>query len=48
VLHGELRLAAGLSGRDFAIAAGCQPSKISQIEKAVRPASMAFPVKSTW
>jgi transcriptional regulator with XRE-family HTH domain len=37
----ELRLAAGLSGRAFAAAAGCQPSKVSQIEKAVRPASMA-------
>jgi transcriptional regulator with XRE-family HTH domain len=37
----ELRLAAGLSGRAFAAAAKCQPSKISQIEKAVRPASMA-------
>lgn len=37
----ELRLAAGLSGRGFAQAAGCQPSKVSQIEKAVRSASMA-------
>ena len=37
----ELRLAAGLSGRAFAAAAGCQASKISQIEKAIRPASMA-------
>ena len=37
----ELRLAAGLSGRAFAAAAGCQPSKVSQIEKAVRPASVA-------
>ncbi len=37
----ELRLAAGLSGREFAQAAGCQPSKVSQIEKAVRSASMA-------
>jgi transcriptional regulator with XRE-family HTH domain len=37
----ELRLAAGLSGRAFAAAAGCQASKVSQIEKAVRPASMA-------
>jgi transcriptional regulator with XRE-family HTH domain len=36
----ELRLAAGLSGRAFAAAAGCQPSKVSQVEKAVRPASM--------
>lgn len=36
----ELRLAAGLSGREFASAAGCQPSKVSQIEKAVRPASV--------
>jgi transcriptional regulator with XRE-family HTH domain len=36
----ELRLAAGLTGRGFAAAAGCQPSKVSQIEKAVRPASM--------
>jgi hypothetical protein len=43
----DLRLAAGLSGRAFAAAARCQPSKVSQIEKAVRPASMAFPVKST-
>jgi len=32
----ELRLAAGLSGRAFAAAAGCQASKVSQIEKAVR------------
>ena len=37
----DLRVAAGLSGRAFAEAAGCQPSKVSQIEKAVRPASMA-------
>jgi transcriptional regulator with XRE-family HTH domain len=37
----DLRLAAGLSGRAFADAAGCQPSKVSQIEKAVRPASLA-------
>jgi transcriptional regulator with XRE-family HTH domain len=37
----DLRLAAGLSGRDFAAAAGCQPSKVSQIEKGVRPASAA-------
>lgn len=37
----ELRLAAGLSGREFAAAARCQASKISQIEKAVRPASAA-------
>jgi transcriptional regulator with XRE-family HTH domain len=37
----ELRLAAGLSGRAFAAAARCQPSKVSQIEKAVRPASVA-------
>jgi transcriptional regulator with XRE-family HTH domain len=37
----ELRLASGLSGRAFAAAAGCQPSKVSQIEKAVRPASVA-------
>jgi len=37
----ELRLAAGLSGRDFASAAGCQASKVSQIEKGVRPASVA-------
>ncbi len=36
----ELRLAAGLSGRAFAAAAGCQASKVSQIEKAVRPASV--------
>jgi transcriptional regulator with XRE-family HTH domain len=37
----ELRLAAGLSGRAFAATAGCQPSKVSQVEKAVRPASAA-------
>src|SRR5487761_412903 len=37
----ELRLAAGLSGRAFAAAAGCLPSKVSQVEKAVRPASVA-------
>lgn len=37
----ELRLAAALSGRDFAAAAGCQPSKVSQIEKGIRPASAA-------
>ena len=37
----ELRLAAGLSGRAFAAAAGCQASKVSQIEKAVRPATSA-------
>lgn len=37
----ELRLSAGLSGRAFAAAAGCQPSKVSQIEKGVRPASVA-------
>jgi transcriptional regulator with XRE-family HTH domain len=37
----ELRLAAGLSGREFAAAAGCQASKVSQVEKAVRPASAA-------
>lgn len=37
----ELRLSAGLSGRNFAAAAGCQPSKVSQIEKGVRPASAA-------
>jgi transcriptional regulator with XRE-family HTH domain len=37
----ELRLAAGLSGREFAAAAGCQPSKVSQVEKAARPASAA-------
>jgi transcriptional regulator with XRE-family HTH domain len=36
-----MRLAAGLSGREFAEAARCQASKVSQIEKAVRPASMA-------
>ncbi len=36
----ELRLSAGLSGRAFAAAAGCQASKVSQIEKAVRPASV--------
>ena len=43
----ELRLAAGLTGRGFAAAAGCQASKVSQIEKGVRPASVGFPVKST-
>ncbi len=37
----ELLLAAGMSGRAFAAAAGCQASKVSQIEKAVRPASAA-------
>ena len=37
----ELRVAAGLSGRAFAAAANCQPSKVSQIEKGVRPASVA-------
>lgn len=37
----DLRLAAGLSGREFASAASCQPSKVSQIEKGVRPASVA-------
>ncbi len=37
----ELRLAAGLSGRAFAAAAGCQASKVSQLEKGVRPASVA-------
>jgi transcriptional regulator with XRE-family HTH domain len=37
----DLRLAAGLTGRGFAAAASCQPSKISQIEKGVRPASVA-------
>jgi transcriptional regulator with XRE-family HTH domain len=37
----ELRLAAGLSGREFAAAASCQGSKVSQIEKGVRPASVA-------
>jgi transcriptional regulator with XRE-family HTH domain len=37
----ELRLAAGLSGREFASAARCQASKVSQIEKGVRPASVA-------
>ncbi len=36
----ELRLAAGLTGRGFAAAAGCQASKVSQIEKGVRPASV--------
>ncbi len=35
----ELRLAAGLTGRGFAAAAGCQASKVSQIEKGARPAS---------
>jgi transcriptional regulator with XRE-family HTH domain len=37
----DLRLAAGLSGRVFASLADCQPSKVSQIERAVRPASVA-------
>lgn len=37
----DLRLAAGLSGREFASAADCQASKVSQIEKGVRPASVA-------
>ena len=37
----DLRLAAGLTGRAFAAAAGCQASKVSQIEKGVRPASVA-------
>jgi transcriptional regulator with XRE-family HTH domain len=37
----ELRLAAGLSGRAFAFAAGCQASKVSQVERAVRSASPA-------
>lgn len=37
----DLRLAAGLSGREFAAAAGCQPSKVSQVEKGTRPASAA-------
>lgn len=37
----ELRQTAGLSGRDFAAAAGCQPSKVTQVEKGVRPASVA-------
>jgi transcriptional regulator with XRE-family HTH domain len=37
----ELRLAAGLSGREFASAASRQASKVSQIEKGVRPASVA-------
>jgi len=36
----DLRQAAGLTGRGFAAAAGCQPSKVSQIEKGVRPASV--------
>jgi transcriptional regulator with XRE-family HTH domain len=36
-----LRLTAGLSGREFADAADCQASKVSQIERAVRPASIA-------
>jgi transcriptional regulator with XRE-family HTH domain len=36
----ELRLAAGLTGRGFAAAAACQASKVSQIEKGVRPASV--------
>jgi transcriptional regulator with XRE-family HTH domain len=35
----ELRLAAGLTGRAFATASDCQASKVSQIEKGVRPAS---------
>jgi transcriptional regulator with XRE-family HTH domain len=37
----ELRLAAELSGRAFAAAAPCQASKVSQIEKGIRPASVA-------
>ena len=37
----DLRLAAGLTGRAFAAAAGCQASKVPQIEKGVRPASVA-------
>jgi transcriptional regulator with XRE-family HTH domain len=37
----DLRLAAGLSGRAFAARAGCQPSKVSQVERAARPASVA-------
>ena len=37
----ELRLAAELTGRSFAAAAGCQASKVSQIEKGVRPASVS-------
>jgi transcriptional regulator with XRE-family HTH domain len=37
----DLRLAAGLSGREFALAASCQASKVSQIERGVRPASVA-------
>jgi transcriptional regulator with XRE-family HTH domain len=37
----ELRDSAGLSGRAFAAAAGCQASKVTQIERAVRPASAA-------
>jgi len=38
----ELRLATGLSGRAFAAAAGCQPSKVAQIEKAVLAVSTSF------
>jgi transcriptional regulator with XRE-family HTH domain len=37
----ELRQAAGLSGRDFAAAARCQPAKVSQVERGTRPASVA-------
>ena len=37
----ELRLSAGLSGRDFAAAARCQPAKVSQVERGTRPASVA-------
>jgi transcriptional regulator with XRE-family HTH domain len=37
----ELRQAAGLSGRDFATAARCQPAKVSQVERGTRPASAA-------
>lgn len=37
----ELRLGARLTGRAFAAAAGCQASKVSQIEKGARPASVA-------
>jgi transcriptional regulator with XRE-family HTH domain len=37
----ELRLSAQLSGRAFAVSAGCKPAKVSQIERGTRPASVA-------
>jgi transcriptional regulator with XRE-family HTH domain len=36
-----LREQAGLTGRAFAAEAGCLPSKVSQVEKGTRPASVA-------